>query len=583
MDPCESTEFDHARQYLFGLKKERANDRSDWFRVGAALKSVSDTLAMFDLFVLWSRCSPKFDSVDDCRETWNQFERGSLNTLIRMAEEDGFYLPGQKAIVTVDADEKRTADEIVEALHRDPNLYARGNQIVRVNTSTPPPPKIARDPEAPRIEAVSPAAMREIIATVVDLKRYDLKRKQLVPTHVPMWSVNSILARNNVGLPTIEMVTEVPMLRDDGSVADKPGFDRDSGVHYAPTCFFPPLPSVEEARDALLDPVQDFPWPDEAHKAAWLASTLTLLARLAFNGPAPLNLADANTPGAGKTMTQSLAAIIGTGRPLAAMSCPESDAEMRKRLTAIAVAGEPSVLIDNIASELAFPSLDAALTSSTWSDRLLGINKTITVPLRTTFFGNGNNLTLHRDTMRRVNYYRLESRVERPEQRGEFKYPNLLAYVQQHRGYLTSCALAILAGYCRKGRPDQYLAPLGSYEGWSDLVRSAITWIELPDPMLTRASLAESSDTEGDTLRQLLAGWKEIDTSGHGVTAAEALDAVDRFPDKFDTLRAALAEFNRNKQALGIRLAKFRGRVCGGECFEKSERNKVSVWKVKAA
>jgi len=583
MDPCEETDFEIARMCMFALRKERADCRSDWLHVAASAKAASNTIAMFDVFVLWSRQSAKFVNIDDCRKLWDSLDRGSINTLIRLAEEDGFFLPGQKSIVTVDTDEKRVTDEIVAALRRDPNLFARGNQIVRVSKSTPPPPKIARDAEAPRIEAVSPAAVREIIATVADLQRFDKKQKRVVPTHVPQWTVNAIIARSEVPLPTIEMVTEVPMLRDDGSIADKPGFDRDSGVYYSPTCCFVPVNDIEEGRDALLDLVCDFPWPDHAHKASWLANVITPLARLAFNGPAPLNLADANTPGAGKTKTQTIAAIIGTGRTLAVTSCPESDAEWRKRITSIAMAGEPTVLIDNIAGELASPSLDAALTSTTWSDRLLGVNKTISVPLRVTFYANGNNVTPHRDTLRRVNYYRLESPVERPEERGEFKYPNLVAHVQKKRGYYTACALAILSGYCRAGRPDMKLPPLGSYEEWSGLVRSSIVSCGLPDPMATRAMLAESSDTDGEFLRQLLAGWQEADAAGVGLTAAEAFDAIEHNPDKFTTLRAVLTEFNRNRQALGIRLNKYRSRVCGGHCFAKVDRGRTTVWKVIAA
>ena len=582
-DPCVITDSDTALTCLHNLRSQRCDDRNDWIRVAASLKAASDGEVMFSHFVKWSKQSSKFTSADECRTLWDDMNRGSLATLIRMAEEDGFYLPGQRAVITVDADEKRVVDEIVVALPRDRNLYVRGNQAVHVSKSTPPPPKIARDAEAPRIQAVSTAAMREVVATVAKLNRFDRRQNRLVPCHVPQWAVNAILSRDSLPVPSIEMVTEVPILREDGSVAAKPGFDRDSGVYYAPTCHFPIVDDVEAARNALIDLVGDCPWPNEAHKSAWLANILTPLARLAFKGPAPLNLADANTPGAGKTLTQSIAAIIGTGRALAVTSCPESDAEWRKRITAIALTGEPTLLIDNIAGDLSSPSLDAALTSTTWSDRLLGVNKTISVPLRVTFYANGNNVTPHRDTLRRINYYRLESQVERPEERGEFKYPNLLAHVQKQRGHYTACALAILSAYCRAGRPCQGLSPLGSYEAWSDLVRSSIKWAGMPDPMETRTMLAESSDTDGDCLRQLLAGWQEGDSSSVGMTVAEAFDAVDRNPDKFTTLQAVLGEFGRNRQALGIRLNKYRSRICGGLCFAKINRGRTTVWKVVSA
>jgi hypothetical protein len=582
MDPCEETESEIALACLDHLKQERCDNRADWLRVAASLKAVSDDDVMRGHFIKWSKQSPKFVSVEDCVNLWASLDRGSLNTLIQYAEADGYFIPGAKATVIVDADEKRVADDTVTTFRRADNLFARGNILVRVSRSTPIPPKINRERDAPRIEALSPAALREQLATLVDFKRYNAKR-QLIRCHVPAWLPAAIDSRPSWPVPTIEAVSEIPLVRDDGTIIRKPGFDRDTGVFFAPTTIFPTVESVDEARDALLEVVTDFPFTSELHRSAWFASLLTPPARLAFDGPSPLHLIDANCPGAGKGLLVAATAIIGCGRPMAITSAPESDAEWRKRITALALAGEPVCLIDNIANELASPSLDAALTATTWSDRILGVSKTVTLPLRVSWFGTGNNIALHRDTLRRVNYVRLESRVEKPEERSGFKHPQLLSFIREHRGYLAGCALAILSGYCRAGRPDMKLSPFGSFEEWSGLVRSSIVWCGLPDPMATRAMLAESSDTDGECLRQLLAGWQEADAAGVGLTAAEAFDAIEHNPDKFTTLRAVLTEFNRNRQALGIRLNKYRSRVCGGHCFTKVDRGRTTVWKVIAA
>jgi len=59
------------------------------------------------------------------------------------------------------------------------------------------------------------------------------------------------------------------------------------------------------------------------------------------------------------------------------MSNPRDDDECRKRITAIALAAEPAVLIDNIVYGLGCASLDAALTATTWQDRILGRSETV--------------------------------------------------------------------------------------------------------------------------------------------------------------------------------------------------------------
>ena len=46
------------------------------------------------------------------------------------------------------------------------------------------------------------------------------------------------------------------------------------------------------------------------------------------------------------------------------------DEETRKRITATLLAGEPIVLLDNIAGMLGCAALDALLTSTTWTDRI---------------------------------------------------------------------------------------------------------------------------------------------------------------------------------------------------------------------
>lgn len=52
--------------------------------------------------------------------------------------------------------------------------------------------------------------------------------------------------------------------------------------------------------------------------------------------------------------------------------------------------------------------------------------------------------------------------------------------------------LTILKAYHHAGRPEQKIRPFGRFEEWSNLVRSAIVWLELPDPCESRKGIEES-------------------------------------------------------------------------------------------
>ena len=218
----------------------------------------------------------------------------------------------------------------------------------------------------------------------------------------------------------------------------------------------------------------DFPFAKPEHRAAWLAFVLTPLARHAFSGPSPLFLIDANTRGSGKSLLADVGGILATGTTLARMSNPRDDEECRKRITALALAGDSMVLIDNIIGNLGCASLDAALTSpDSWKDRILGKSEMVELPLSLTWTATGNNVMLEADTSRRTLQIRLDSPEENPELRSGFQIPHLVAHVKQQRAALVAAGLTILSAYHTAGRPRMNLPPWGSFDAWSALIREA--------------------------------------------------------------------------------------------------------------
>ncbi len=121
---------------------------------------------------------------------------------------------------------------------------------------------------------------------------------------------------------------------------------------------------------------------------------------------------------------------------------------MRKVITAIAIAATPSILFDNLDIQLGGAALDAAITSSVWSDRLLGQSRmTGDLPMRTVWSTTGNNMAFGSDTGRRVLPIRLQSPLETPEDRSGFVHPDLLGWVESQRPSLAVAALTVLRAY----------------------------------------------------------------------------------------------------------------------------------------
>ena len=431
-------------------------------------------------------------------------------------------------------DEHRVVDEGIAAFAQHDDAYQRAGSLVRVVRDLSPTTDVARRKGSPFISPLPAPSLREMLSEVAVWTVEGQFGPRAVS--VPQKIVNEVHARGSWrDVRALEGVVECPMLRPDGTVIQTEGFDPLTGVLYLPSREFVPVPEypteveVRSALAAIYDVVSDFPFKEPCHRAAWLAALLTPLARFAFEGPSPLNLVDGNTAGAGKGKAVAVIGIIATGEPLPTMTPTDDDAEQRKRITSIALAGEMLALIDNVAGSMGSPSLDAALTSTFWTDRLLGVNQTVRIPLKLTWYATGNNVQCRGDLQRRVLHIRLQTPLDRPEERENFRYPHLETYVRESRPQLLAAALTILRGYCAAGRPRGRLPSWGSFEGWSALVREAIVWLGEPDPAAARVEHRSENDVFGQAVVGLVDGWRQVTKRfGGACTAAQALKELSR-------------------------------------------------------
>jgi hypothetical protein len=488
--------------------------------------------------------------------------------------------------IEIDTDEHVVNEDAANALAHDPSVYQRGAMLVRVVRDVVPQARGIRRPFTPRIEPLPSPLLRErLAANVLWFKR---GRKSIEKAHPPAWCVAAVHARGEwPGVRHLEAIVDYPVLKPDGTLLCRPGYDPDTGL-LLDTATLPSIPNRPShahaiaARDALVEVISDFPFERNVHRAAWLAALLTPLARFAFVGPTPLFLVDANVRAAGKALLLDTISRIVTGERFTIATYTSDEDELRKRITSLVLSGDRLVLFDNLEGGFGNSVLDAALTGTAWKDRLLGFNRMAEAPLYMTWYATGNNVAIAADTARRVCHIRLESPEERPEEREGFQHPNLLAWVGENRPKLLAAALTILRAYCAAGRPDQRLPAWGSFEGWT-IVRSAVVWVGLPDPAQTRLLLQERADVAAESMATIIATWERLDPEHRGLTASEVIRLL-KDSCEYDDLRDAMEEALLGKldaRSLGTKLRSYRRRVFEGRFFDRVGSEKRAVrWAV---
>lgn len=508
--------------------------------------------------------------------------------------------------IVISPEEMLVNDQAIAAIAGDPAVFHLGPILATVIHGGAPTTHRNvehRDGPPPRVTGISSATLRERMANRAIWLAERIDRKGEVYTvrdHPPSWSVSAVMDRGYwPGVRPLLGVIEAPTMRPDGSILAKPGYDAATMLYLHPGETFPAVPdrpSREQARRAaevLLDLVVDFPFVGPEHRAAWLAALLSVVARSAVVGPVPLFALDANSPGSGKSLLADLVATIASGRRIARTIWPtgrDSDDEMRKRITSLALAGELMILIDNVAAgqPIGGAPLDAALTSTTWKDRILGRTETTSeLPLRAVWFATGNNLSFKTDILRRVIPVRIVTDEERPEERQEFRYPELLEHARAERPRLLTAALTILRAYHVAGRPCEVKA-LGSYEGWSHLIAGAVRWATGCDPLEARETI-KVEDPESIRRRALFEGLAAVPGISAGMTASEIRTAVNQdVSGILDGLKEALMEFARGEELpsakiIGQQFRLLRDRVIGAYRLTSHEdsHRKILQWYLK--
>lgn len=400
------------------------------------------------------------------------------------------------------------------------------------------------------ISDLEPSRVLDLMSRVAKWVRHDDKGIVVIAPPMPVAQILHA-RRQHEKLRVLEAVTTAPVFLADGSILQTRGYSRAARVFLEPSVAVdvPDEPTRAEAQDAvrvLHDLVCDFRFAEKADFSAWLAGLLSPLVKSATrNAPAPLVCVSASSPGAGKSLLTEIAGRIIAGTvPEVRPYNPRDLGEWGKRITAFVRAAAPISVFDNIAGPFGDETIDRLLTSTTWSDRVLGVSDAPPIVISTTWWATGNNIEPIGDTVRRVLMVKLEVLEERPQERTGFKRPSITRYVDEHRGELLSAALTILRAWHCAGRPVADLPSWGSFESWSAIIRQALVWVGLPDPFLTQQRCAAELNEPENEAHDF---WLAVVDESDGTPAGIVLGANARAANEVLGLRESVTTFTLKK------------------------------------
>ncbi len=583
----------------YGLEEVRsmlacvpADDRDLWRSVGIILgREFNRADEAWELYVEWaSRWDGKKgrghdENMHECFYEISQQDAErelSISTIVFLAEKAGWDISG-KPVVELRPGEIATAVMAIAdgLVAKGIPYYRRNHMLVRAETLAEPTKQdgVARAAGSVTLRLATPARLRGDVSRAVALKRWDGRAQRPMPVDLPDTVGSTLIAQapDLVQFPIVEGIACVPIMRADGSLLLRGGYDAATRVIFDPrgvdfsTMAVPERPTKDEAAAALqvlLEPLEEFNFVDDASRSVMLASMLGVLLRVALPC-APASGFSAPSYGAGKTLLANVVALLGTGVEAPAIALGE-DEETNKTIDSVLLAGDPVALIDNISTTIGGDKICAATTSETTSIRLFHTQTRQSVANKSFWMLTGQNLQVRADMVRRSLIAEIDPDMEHPEQRSGFKIPDMKRWVAAQRLRLLAAAFTIMRAHILAD-PACDAKPLGSFEDWSRRVREPLLWLDQADPV-ARQSVAQDEDPVHQQIERVFADLFAV--FGHGEWTVRDLAEKLNARDDLSHPESRLGEFRKHgdldAKPLGLWLRNRAGRIAGGRKLIKA-------------
>ena len=407
-------------------------------------------------------------------------------------------------------DRHLAADAGLTAMHKTKvPFYRRDKELVRVLRIQL---KLSNGADAlvPAVVPVSLPMLMRALGQSAHWVKFNHKREQ-VDIDPPKGVGEQILGMiDEWPFPPLRGVVATQTMRHDGTLLTEPGYDTATGLVLFDPPSMPPIPRRPSKHDALKaltllnDLLVEFVFAEDGNVSRCAAMSMIMTAVLRGAMPvAPMHVITKPEAGTGGSYLQDLVAAIATGERCPVISfMPDDDKENEKRLAAAALAQQPIVALDNLSSMLMGDFLCQLISQPVVQVRIFGRLDLVNVVNAGFVTANGNNLVIGADTVRRVVQIALDADMENPEARSFTRDP--VAEVLADRGRYVGYVLTIARAHRAEGWPR--LPARAGFEGWSDIVRSALVWLGWPDPVLSVEKVRAEDPVRG-ALFAVVSAW----------------------------------------------------------------------------
>jgi hypothetical protein len=285
----------------------------------------------------------------------------------------------------------------------------------------------------------------------------------------------------------------------------------------------------------------------------------------------PAFFVTAGQRGGGKTTLVNMITLAALGRRAAAAGWSDNGEERKKALFSYLRQSVACVVWDNIprGAAISCPHIEAALTASDISDRVLGVSRVETVPSTTVQIFTGNSITPRSDMASRSLMLALNVNRPDPENRA-FEHPDPLDWTQANRPKIVRALYTLLiAG--TQNRPKQQEARTRfktwwNFVGWPMEYAAGLIGVTVNCTELMRAG--EVGDEEASAASAALTIMREI----WGDDAFTAMDVVKAMTLETHLEDADTAKAEALADALGELVGKRLDKPTGysiGKLFQK--------------
>jgi len=255
-----------------------------------------------------------------------------------------------------------------------------------------------------------------------------------------------------------------------------------------------------------------------------------------------------------------LLAFIATGKPASLLTSPTDEAEWRRTLFAVLRERPRVILIDNADGQVTSATLAAAITAGQIDDRRVGSSELESAPTDCVSCLSGNNTTFSKALARRVIPIRLNARMEHPDQRSQFKHPDLEGWVKANHGRLIWACMTIIQAWVTAGRPAGP-RKLGGFESWAAVIGGILEVAGIEGFLDNLAAHRAESDRESQVWRAFVRDW-------WGQFRGEDVSAGDLLPLGIE-LDLGDGDDRSRTTRLGKKLSEHEGQVFGEWTIKK--------------